>query len=264
MEVKGFLIDLDGVLTKDEEFNPIPYGVEFINTLKEKGIPFLIATSNSRFTPQQIVQKLQEKGFNISLAEIITPLVVAPDVMAKEGIKTLFIIGSNSLREFFTEKSFVCKDNPDVDGVLVGLDKNLNFQKIKVATTSLKRNGAKLYALNKNIISKDDDGLLFPGVGTVAQMFANACQCNQDFKHFGKMGEEYNRLAFERIGIGDKSKIMMVSDDIYVDLKGYKSLGLKTAFVSTGKYTMEEAKDKDFIDIKVENLKQLMEKVGLS
>ncbi|MDQ7055137.1 MAG: HAD hydrolase-like protein [Persephonella sp.] len=206
-------------------------------------------------------KKLRDNGFNIEINEIISPLVVAPEVLQKESIKRLFVIGSENLKKFLRVRGFEVVDSPEVDGVLIGLDKEFNFHKMKVGTTALKVYSAKLYALNNNIVSKDDDGLLFPGVGTVARMFSQACQCNQDFKHFGKMGVEYNRVVFDRLG--KKEGVAMISDDIYVDLKGYKTLGLKTIFVTTGKYKEEEAKDKDFIDIIVHNLMEIPDRVKI-
>ncbi|NPA17411.1 MAG: HAD hydrolase-like protein [Aquificae bacterium] len=263
MNIKGFLIDLDGVLTKDENFTPIEGAVEFIDYLNRNRIPYLIATSNSRFPPEEIIRRMRNNGFNLSPEKIITPLVVAPEVMKKEGVDTVFVIGSPQLIEFMEGKGFSVKQTPEVDSVLVGLDKGLNFEKLKIGTTALKVHGAKLYALNRNIISKDDDGLLFPGVGTVAKMFATACQCNGDFKHFGKMGPEYNKVAFEKLGIDNPGQICMISDDLFVDLKGYKSLGLKTVFVTTGKYTLGDAEGADFVDIIVDNLTQLIGRVNI-
>ncbi len=261
MEIKGFLIDLDGVLTKDEKFSPIDGAVGFIKFLKKKDIPFVIATSNSRFPPEEIFEKLKAHGFDIEIDNIVSPLVIAPDVLRREGIKSLFVVGSKSLKDFLRRKGFKVIDSPEVDGILIGLDKKFNFQKMKIGTTALKVYGAKLYALNNNIISKDDDGLLFPGVGTVARMFSQACQCNQDFKHFGKMGEEYNRVVFERLG--KKEGVAIISDDIFVDLKGYKTLGLKTIFVTTGKYLQEEAENKDFVDMIVHNLMEIPDRIKI-
>ncbi|NPA57655.1 MAG: HAD hydrolase-like protein [Aquificae bacterium] len=256
--MKAFLIDLDGVLTKDENFTPIDGAVEFIEFLNKRKVPYLIATSNSRFPPEWIIQKLNENGFKINRDRIITPLVVAPQVLKEEGIKSLYIIGSKNLKSYMEEKGFQVKESPEVDAVLVGMDKEIDFNKMKTATTSLKVYNSKLYALNKNLISKDDDGMVFPGVGAVAQMFSTACQCNQDFKHFGKMGKEYNSLAFRMLGVEDPSQVVMISDDIFVDLKGYKSLGLKTVFTTTGKYSRKDGGGKDFIDLTVDSLKELI------
>ena len=263
MQIKAFLIDLDGVLTKDENFSPIDGAVEFISYLNKKDIPFVIATSNSRFPPEEIVSRMRKNGFEISTEKIITPLVVAPEVLKKEKVKKIFVIGSKSLKKFMGKKGFYILESPEVDGVLVGLDKEFDFWKMKVGTTALKTYGAKLYALNRNIISRDDDGFLFPGVGTVAKMFSIACQCNQDFKHFGKMGEDYNRVLFDRLSVKEKEKIAIISDDIFVDLEGYKKYGLKTIFVTTGKYTEKDLEKSSKVDMVVHNLMEILEKVKL-
>ena len=264
MQIKGFLIDLDGVLTKDEDFSPIEGAVEFIKYLNKKSIPFVIATSNSRFPPEEIISRMEKWGFSINTDQIITPLVVAPEVLKKEKIKKIFVIGSQNLKKFLKDKGFDIIENPEVDGVLVGLDKEFNFQKMKIGTTALKTYGAKLYALNKNIISKDEDGLLFPGVGTVAKMFSTACQCNQNFKHFGKMGDDYNRFLFEKLSVKEKEKIAIISDDIFVDLEGYKKYGLKTIFVTTGKYTEKDLEKSSKVDMVVNNLMEIIKKVDFN
>ncbi|SNZ03817.1 4-nitrophenyl phosphatase [Persephonella hydrogeniphila] len=260
MHIKGFLIDLDGVLTKDENFSPIDGAVEFIDFLKKKDIPFIIATSNSRYPPEEIIKKMQQNGFKVDTKDIVTPLTVAPYILKKEKIEKIYIIGSENLKQYIKSKGFKVTESPDVDAVLVGLDKNFNFMKMKVGTTALKIYGAKLYALNKNIISKDDDGMLFPGVGTVAKMFSTACQCNEDFKHFGKMGEEYNRVVFEKLPL-EKESIAMISDDIFVDLEGYKSIGLKTIFVTTGKYSLKEIEKTESVDMVVDNLTEIIGRI---
>ena len=59
------LIDMDGVLTKDKEFNPFEHASEFIKSLKEKGVPFRIVSNNSTRSPDLIVHKLKIKGFDI-------------------------------------------------------------------------------------------------------------------------------------------------------------------------------------------------------
>jgi len=263
MKIKGFLIDLDGVLTRDEEFTPISGAIEFINFLVKGNIPFIIATSNSRYSPEEIAYKLVRKGFNLKSNQIVSPLTVAPEVLRSLNINKIYVIGSQNLKKFLEKENFHISKTPKVDAVIVGLDKKLNFTKIKIATTALKTYNALLFALNKNILSKDDDGLLFPGVGTIAKMFSLACQCNENFTHFGKMGKEYNKLVFSRLGIKEMEHIAIISDDIYIDLKGYKQLGLKTIFVTTGKYDYDEALNKNFVDIIVNNLMEIPRRIKI-
>ena len=255
MDIKAFLIDLDGVLVKGENFQPLTGAIEFITYLKDKKIPFLIATSNSRFSPEEIAKKMKEKGFKISEENIISPLSIAPEYMKENGIKSVFIIGSENLKDYIKNKGFSVKDDFSVDCVLVGMDKQLNFKKLKIATTAIKRKNAKLFGLNGNLISQDDDGLLFPGVGSITKMLSEAC--NVDFIHFGKMSNIYNRIALKKLGFPPNNTVM-ISDDIYIDLIGYSSIGLKTVFVTTGKYSKEDIPEDFKPDYIIDNLNELI------
>ncbi|RMD46338.1 MAG: hypothetical protein D6831_02065 [Aquificota bacterium] len=229
--------------------------IEFVKFLKEKNIPFLIATSNSRFSPEEIAKRMGSKGFLISEKDIISPLSIAPEYMKEKGIKSVFVIGSENLKDYMKNKGFLIKDDFTVDCVLVGMDKDLNFKKLKIATTAIKRKNAKLFGLNGNLISQDDDGLLFPGVGSITKMLSEAC--NVDFIHFGKMSDIYNRIAFKKLGFPPEN-IGMISDDIYIDLMGYSSLGLKTIFATTGKYSKKDIPENFKPDYIIDSLKELI------
>ncbi len=262
-EIKGFLIDLDGVIVKGKNFEIFEDAVEFFKRLKKNYIPFKIATNNSRYPPEEIAKNLQSKGLNIKEKDIVSPLAIAPKVLKESDIKTLFVIGAKSLKNYLKKKGFKILETPDVDGVLVGLDKEFSFQKMKIATTGLKRHGAKLFALNKNLISQDDeDKLLFPGVGSVAEMFANACSI-KEYQHFGKNSKLYNKYIFDELSL-PLDRLAIISDDLYTDLLGYKKHGLKTIFVTTGKYAISDITSKELEpDFIFNSLKELMENLGI-
>jgi len=97
MKIKGLIIDLDGVLTKDKALTPFEDAKDFIQFLRNKGIKFKIATNNSLYSPQNLVKRLNERGIEIKENEIITPLYVAPRYMKEKGLKNIFVIGSEEL-----------------------------------------------------------------------------------------------------------------------------------------------------------------------
>ncbi len=264
MEIRGFLIDLDGVLVKNKNMEIFEDSPLFVDYLHEKNIPFKIATNNSRTPPSEIADKLSSQGLNVSEEDIVSPLSILPSQLKSENIKSVFVIGEKPLIQFLTNLDFVIKNDPDVEAVLIGQDKTLNFEKIKIATTALKRFNAKLFALNNNLLSQDSDGLLFPGVGSVAKMFKDATNCCETFPHFGKMSDIYNQYIFSYFKEIPKNKLAIISDDLYIDLKGYKQLGLKTIFMTTGKYTVSDIVSKDlepdFIFDNLTKLKEFLEK----
>ena len=260
MDIKGLIIDLDGVLTKDKALTPFPDSKDFIRFLREKNIKFKIATNNSLYTPDNLVKRLNQKGIEINKAELITPLLVIPDYLRKKGLKDLFVIGSEELKSFFVSEGFNVKNSTKVNAVIIGQDKDFNFEKMKIATTSIKENDAEILALNKNLITKDDDGLLFPGVGSVASMFSYATK--KDYIHFGKNSNEYNKKLFEYFKDIPKDKLGIISDDLFTDLKPFKDMGIFSIFITTGKYKIEDITEDFKPDLIVNSLSEVIDKLS--
>ena len=256
MKIQGLIIDLDGVLTKDKALTPFDDAPKFINFLKKKNIKFKIATNNSLYSPIQLVEGLNKNGINVNLDQILTPLLVIPDYIKEKNLKNLFVIGSEDLKNFFKENGFNIKNSTDVDAVIIGQDKDFNFEKMKIATTSIKENDAEILALNKNLITKDDDGLLFPGVGSVAHMFAYATK--RDFIHFGKNSDEYNKKLLNHFKDIPVNNLAILSDDLFTDLQPFKDLGLFTIFITTGKYKREDITEEFKPDLIVNSLTELI------
>jgi len=100
------LIDMDGVLTKDKEFTPFDYAPSFIRHLKERGIPFRIVSNNSTRPPSLLVDRLREKGFDLSYEDLISPVGILPEYLRARGFRRLFVIGTEALREFLRESGF--------------------------------------------------------------------------------------------------------------------------------------------------------------
>ncbi|EDP75452.1 HAD-IIA family hydrolase [Hydrogenivirga sp. 128-5-R1-1] len=237
------LIDMDGVLTKDKEFNPFEHAPEFIKSLKEKGVPFRIVSNNSTRSPDLIVHKLKIKGFDIKPGEFISPVGVLPDYLRDKGISSIFVIGTRMLADFLRESGFDVRETHDVDAVVVGQDKEIDFLKLKTAVSAVFLNGAKIVPVNLSRIVKDSDGLYFPGAGSVAHMLAYTTRYEEELPNLGKPSADFIKLALKGL---HTEEVYLISDDIYTDLMGAKELGIKTIFMTTGKYREEELKKTDF------------------
>jgi 4-nitrophenyl phosphatase len=238
----GFLIDLEGTLVKDKSYTPIPEALEFTKFLDEKGIPWIVATNNSTEKPKKLIEILKSKGFNVDENKVITPSLLASDFLKKENIKSIYFLGTEKIKEFFQEEGFEVRDDHEVDAVVVGRDREINYAKLKVATSALVVNDAKLFSFHMNRLILDPDGLVGPSVGAVATALSYAS--NKEITSFGKPSKEYFKRAFELLGIKDVNKIYMVSDDPFTDLaEGKKATGFKTVFVLSGKY-----KDKTILE----------------
>jgi 4-nitrophenyl phosphatase len=253
------LIDMDGVLTKNKEFEPFEDAPAFISFIKERGIPFRVVSNNSTRKASDIAQILREKGLPIGDEEIITPLVVLPSYLSSLGVKRVFVIGTRELTDYLAEEGFEVVYDHSVDAVVIGQDKEIDFFKIKTASSAVFLKGARIVPVNRSRIVKDSDGLYFPGSGSTASYIAYATNYEGDIPNLGKPSEDFIKKALEGL---PSEKVFLVSDDIYTDLKGADKLGIKTVFMTTGKYSAQEIHRAGFKpDYVFNSLSELMEEI---
>ncbi len=245
------LVDLDGVLVKDKEFNLFKDSKAFLSFLKAKN--FIILSNNSTRPPKELSNILKEKGLDVEEEYILTPLKILPSYLKDQNISSCFVIGTDSLKRYLSNYVEV-KDNIDVDAVIVGQDKNLSFEKLKKAISSVFLKGAKIIPINHSKIVKDSDGLYFQGSGALAFMIANATDYKEPLPNLGKPSELFLSKALNK---DEYKESVIISDDFYTDLMGAKTLGIKTIFITTGKYKKEDLDKTDFKpDFIVNSLKE--------
>ncbi|MBQ8373299.1 MAG: hypothetical protein IJX35_03195, partial [Candidatus Methanomethylophilaceae archaeon] len=73
MRYTGFMIDMDGTVYKGG--NLIPGAVEFIDSLKDRGIPFVFLTNNSSRARDHYYRKLVGMGFHVSIDNVLTSAI---------------------------------------------------------------------------------------------------------------------------------------------------------------------------------------------
>ncbi len=255
------LIDLDGVLVKDKSFTPFEDSKFFIEFLKEKNVPFKILSNNSRKPPSLISKELKEKGIILDEDLIQTPFSTLIDYLRSFNIKNVFVIGTDELKTYLFEKGFNLLEDYKVEAVIIGQDKTLDFRKLKLAISSVFLNKAKIVPLNHSKIVKDDDGLYFQGSGALAFMIKHATNYEEDIPNLGKPSKIFIDMALKGFSY---DKALIISDDIYTDLIGAKELGLKTAFLTTGKYSLKELEKANFKpDFVANSLKELLESITI-
>lgn len=257
MRRKILLLDMDGVLVKDKALNPFPDTLPFLDFLRSEGIPFRVVSNNSTRPPSTLLEDLSKKGINLKEDELITPLKILPVYLRQIHCSRLLVIGSPLLAEFLVEEGFQVVEDQKVDAVVIGQDRNINFTKLKLATSAVFLESAKIVPVNHSRIVRDDDGLYFPGAGSLAHMLAHACRYSQPIPNLGKPSEEFMKLALSGM---EGDEVYLVSDDLYTDLVGAKEQGIKTIFITTGKYSKEELTKANFEPhYVVDSLTELME-----
>ena len=234
---KLYLIDIEGTIVKDKSYAPIEGAIDWINSLGSSPHQFVLLSNNTTHKPEELLALLKSIGFVLQSENLITCMSAALNWLKKEDIKNCFVIGGEQLKEYLNENGIGTTSDNKVEAVLVGLDSSLDYQKLKVAVGALVKNNASLLALHANRLYKDERGEISPSVGAVVKALEYSSQ--KRAKVFGKPNPEIYREALRRFKIKAKDCIM-TSDDPLSDLLGAKKLGIKTVFVTSGKYKDKE------------------------
>ena len=81
-EIKTWLTDMDGVLVHEDR--PLPGAKEFLDTLREKGYPYLVLTNNSIFTRRDLSARGLPPERGTTLQEAV--LLIAPYNTASQTV----------------------------------------------------------------------------------------------------------------------------------------------------------------------------------
>jgi 4-nitrophenyl phosphatase len=237
MRRKLYLIDIEGTIVKDKSYTPIEGAIEWINSLASSSRHFTLVSNNTTHKPEELLTLLKSIGFVLQSDNLITCMSVASSWLKEKEIKHCFVIGAPKLKEYLNENGIRTPSGDKVEAVLVGLDPSLDYQKLKIAISALVKNNASLLALHTNRLYKDEKGELSPSVGAVVKALEYSTQ--KRAKVFGKPSPEIYREALRRFDV-KPGNCIMVSDDPLSDLLGAKRLGMKTVFVTSGKYKDKE------------------------
>lgn len=232
-----YLIDIEGTIVKDKSLVPIEGAINWMNSLKSKDRRFVLVSNNTTHKPGDLLSLLRNSGFNLEEENLVTCISAALNWLKTKKIKSCFVIGTSQLKNLLNENGIETKENEEAEAVLVGLDTSLDYQKLKIATNALVKNNAYLLALHENRLYKDEKGDLSPSVGAVVKALEYSCQ--KKAKVFGKPSSTLFREILKKFRTRPEDCIM-ISDDPLSDLLGAKKLGMKTVFVTSGKYKDEE------------------------
>lgn len=232
-----YLIDIEGTIVKDKSFVPIEGAINWMNSLKSNDRRFVLVSNNTTHKPADLLSLLRNSGFNLEEKNLVTCIGAALNWLKSKKIKSCFVIGTPQLKAYLNENEIEAKEDEKTEAVLIGLDTSLDYRKLKIATNALVKNNAYLLALHENRLYKGEKGDLSPSVGAVVKALEYSCQ--KKAKVFGKPNPTFFREILKRFG-AKPEECMMISDDPLSDLLGAKKLGMKTVFVTSGKYKDEE------------------------
>jgi 4-nitrophenyl phosphatase len=226
--VRSFIVDMDGVLYRGQE--PLPGAREFLNHLQEEDVPFILATNNSTLTPPQYVAKLGSMGMAVPADRILTSAQATAIYLSKVASPAarVYVVGEDGLLSAVRDQGLVIADTR-VDFVVVGLDRQLTYEKLKIATLAI-RAGARFIGTNPDKTLPTEEGLQ-PGSGAILAALEAATGVEPVI--IGKPHPILLRLATERLG-STADSTALVGDRLETDIVGGREAGLITVLVLTG------------------------------
>jgi HAD superfamily hydrolase (TIGR01458 family) len=231
--VRGILFDMDGVLYNSDRL--IPGAPETVAWLRSRSVPHLFVTNTTSRGRGALVEKLHAFGIEASEADILTPAVAAAEwLRAKcDGPVALFL--RPSTRTEFAGLPLLADDaERGAAYVVIGdLGDHWDFRTLNRAFRLLHHNPeAKLLALGMTRYWLASDGISLDVAPFVAAL---QHATGREPIVFGKPAERFFLAAVKRLGLAP-ADVLMVGDDIYADVLGAQSAGLKGALVRTGKF----------------------------
>src|SRR3954462_5396611 len=161
----GFLFDLDGVLYRGSD--ALRGAVDAVRAVRAAGRALMFVTNNATRTPDEVASFLQQLGFDATPEEVVTSAIATAAMLSSRAGASAFVIGERGLREALTSAGIdvVDGDPEHADVVVVGLDRNVTYAKLKRAALLVQR-GAELVASNPDRTFPQTDGL-WPGAGSL-------------------------------------------------------------------------------------------------
>jgi 4-nitrophenyl phosphatase len=227
-KINHLIIDMDGVLYLGDQ--PMPRLREFITFLRERPIPFILATNNSTRTPQEYADKLARMGVSVSPEEILVSGQATARYLAREyphGTR-VHVFGMPALKQAIMDEGFILADE-DVQLVVASMDRQVTYEKLKRATLLI-RGGARFIATNLDPTNPSEEGLI-PGTG--AMIVALEAASGTKATAIGKPEPIMYQLAMDQMGARPETTAA-IGDRADTDILGGKRAGLITLCVLSG------------------------------
>ena len=226
-------MDMDGVLVREEA--PIPGAPQFLARLTELGLPFLLLTNNSMYTPRDLAARLRLSGLEVPEESIWTSALATRDFL--EGQRpggSAFVIGESGLTTALHEAGYTMSDR-DPDYVVLGETRTYSFERVTRAIRLIAE-GARFIATNPDPTGPSAEGPL-PATGSVAALISRATGVAPYF--VGKPNPLMMRSALNALQAHSESTTM-IGDRMDTDIIAGIEAGLETILVLTGVTTREE------------------------
>ncbi|WP_028649404.1 HAD-IIA family hydrolase [Nocardiopsis sp. CNT312] len=252
----NYLFDMDGVLVREQHI--VPGADDLVSELRENGVPFMVLTNNSIYTPRDLRARLLHSGLDIPEESIWTSaLATAQFLQTQRPGGSAYVVGESGLTTALHNAGYVMTET-EPDYVVLGETRTYSFEAITRAIRLVEA-GARFIATNPDESGPSAEGRL-PATGAVAALIEKATGRRPYF--VGKPNPLMMRSALRRIGAHSENTIM-VGDRMDTDVLSGLEAGLQTVLVLSGISGRDTAEEFPYRPTKViGSVKELVGRTG--
>jgi NagD protein len=226
-EINSWLMDMDGVLVREESM--VPGADRFIAALRRRELPFLLLTNNSIYTRRDLAARLRTSGLDVPEESIWTSALATAGFLADQRPGgSAFVIGESGLTTALHDAGYTMTER-EPDYVVLGETRTYSFERITSAIRLI-TDGARFIATNPDPTGPSAQGPL-PATGSVAALISRATGVDPYF--VGKPNPLMMRSALNAIDAHSETTAM-IGDRMDTDIVAGLEAGLETILVLSG------------------------------
>jgi HAD superfamily hydrolase (TIGR01450 family) len=244
-DIDGCLVISDGPAGQDGRI--LDGAAEAIEYMKSSGRKYCVYTNGTAQKPSDIAAHLRELGINVPDELVLTPAVVAAEVIKdKYGDKPVMMFGGEGMLHDFVKRGVNLVDidaaikgsKPEVSAVVIGWDTDFGKPKIQVAAEAILA-GADLYctSFSPAFASKDRLNVGVSGFITAGLLFVTE---TTEFEVLGKPSQ-HSMNIISRILDTPIPEILVIGDDLYLEASMARKAGAVAGLVTTGTSSAADA-----------------------
>ena len=240
-----YIFDLDGVLYLGD--TAIPYAADAVRRLQDAGKQIYFLTNNSGKTRAEYRKKLADvNGLDVPESAIFTSAYATALYLKQRGAagRSVFVIGEPGLAaELSASGGLIPMTEPDsaevhdIDYVVVGIDRQFTYDKLRFAHAAITRGHAQFIATNRDATFPMEAGEI-PGGGSLVASLATAT--GREPVTIGKPETHAYEAILDAAGITAADSVM-VGDRLDTDIAVGRRAGAGTVLVLTGVTSEEKA-----------------------
>jgi NagD protein len=221
----AFLIDIDGVVLKDDQ--PLPGAPELVAWLLDSGRRFLFLTNYSSQTPADLASRMGGSGIDVPATRFFTSAMATAEFLDKQAgtRRRAFVVGEGALVHELYKIGFTISET-DADFVVLGETRNYNVEMIQRAAALIQK-GARFVATNPDVAGPFGR----PSCGAFAAPIERIT--GRSPFYVGKPSAFMMRAGLRHMG-AHSAEACMVGDNMETDIIAGVQSGMTTVLVLTG------------------------------